>query len=95
MGRPNQRLGPKLSQKLGSLSIWKTYVTLSHLIYLYETRFQLCADYCITVWGYTADKYLNKVQRSMNRAARIITGNFEYDIHVHGVEVLRRLWLMN
>ncbi len=45
------------------------------------------------MWGYAADKYLNKVQRIMNRAARIITGNFEYD--VRGVELLRQLGLMN
>ncbi len=86
-------LVPKLSQKLGILKHLKRYVTQSHLINLYKTIFQPCIDYCITVWGYAADKYLNKVQRIMNRAARIITGNFEYDIR--GVELLRQLGLMN
>ncbi len=42
-------------------------------MYLHETLFQPCIDYCIGVWGYAADKYLNKVQRIMNRASRIIT----------------------
>ena len=49
-------------------------------------------DYCITVWGYAAHKCLNKVQRIMNRTARL-TGNFEYDIR--GVEWLRQLGLIN
>ncbi len=49
-------------------------------------------DYCITLWDYAADKHLNKVQRIMNRAARIISGNFEYD--VRGVELLNQLRLM-
>ncbi len=50
----------------------------------------------ITVWGYPADdKYLNKVKRIMNRAVRIITGNFEYTIHVCEVELLRQRGLMN
>ena len=46
----------------------------------------------LTIWGYAADKHLNKVQRIMNRAARIISGNFEY--HVRGVELLKQLGLM-
>ncbi len=47
---------------------------------MYKTHFQSYIDHCIIVLGYAADKYLNKGQRIMNRAARIITGNFEYDI---------------
>ena len=43
---------------------------------------------------------INKVQRMMNRAATIITGNFESGIvymiyNVRGVELLRQLGLMN
>ncbi len=56
-------LVPKLSQKLGILKYLKNYVTQSHLIHLYKTLLQPCIDYCITVWGYAADKYLNKVHR--------------------------------
>ncbi len=54
---------------------------------MYKTPFQPFIDYCITVWGYAADKYLNKVPRIMSRASRIITEHFEYDIR--GVELLR------
>ncbi len=64
----------------------------SHLINLYKTFFHPCIDYCITIWGYAADKHLSKVQRIMNAAARIISGNFEND--VRGVNLLNRLGLM-
>ncbi len=73
--------------------IVKKYVTQSDLINLYKTPFQPCIDYCITIWGYAAEQHLNKVHRIMNRAARIITGNFDYDIR--GVELLKQLGLMN
>ena len=53
----------KLSQKLGILKYLKKYVTQSHLIHLYKTPFQPCIDYCITIWGYAAERHLNKVQR--------------------------------
>ena len=70
----------------------KGCVTQSHLSNLHiKTNFQPCIDYCITIWGYTADKHLNKVQRIMNRAARIISGNLEYD--VRGVELFKAAWV--
>ncbi len=64
---------------------------ISHLVNLNKTIFQPCIDYCITIWGCAADKHLNKVQRIINRASRIISGNFEYD--VRGVELLKQLVL--
>ncbi len=83
----------KLSQKLGILKYLKKYVTQSHLIHLYKTPFQPCIDYCITIWGYAAERHLNKVQRIMNAVARITTGNIDYD--VRGVELFKQLGLMN
>ena len=76
-----------------SLRNLKKCVTQSHLINLSKTLFQPCIDYCITIWGYAAVKHLNKVQRIMNRAARMITGNCDYDIR--GGEILKHLGLMN
>ncbi len=86
-------LATKLFQKLGMLKYLKKYVTPSHLINLYKTLFQPRINYCITIWSYADEKHLNKVQRIMNRAARIITGKFHYD--VRGVELLKQLGLMN
>ena len=41
--------------------------------------------YNMGLYYYAANKYLNKFQRIMNRAARIVTENFEYG--VRGVEL--------
>lgn len=40
-----------------------------------------------------AEKYLNKAQCTINRAARIVTGNFEYG--VSGLELLKQIGLMH
>ena len=37
---------------------------------------------------------LSRVQRLQNRAARIITGNFDY-INVRGIDIVKRLQWMN
>ena len=36
-------------------------------------------DYALTLWGFTSQLNLSRVQRLQNRAARIITGNFDYN----------------
>jgi hypothetical protein len=60
---------------------------------MYQTLVQPCIDYCITVYGYCSEKNVNKVQRIMNRAARIITGI--YDWNVRGITLLKQLGLMS
>ena len=37
-------------------------------------------DYCLTVWGKCAKKYINILQRLQNRATRAVMGNFDYNI---------------
>ena len=37
-------------------------------------------DYCLTVWGFTSNKNLNRLQKFQKRAAWIITNNFNWDI---------------
>ena len=51
-------------------------------------------DYAITLWGFTSQLNLSRVQRWQNRAARIITGNFDY-INVRGIDIVKRLQWMN
>ncbi len=53
---------------------------------IYKTVIQPHIDYCITVWGYVPDIYLDKVQRIQNRK-RIITGN--YDWYIRGTDFVR------
>ena len=47
----------------------------------------------ITIWGYTCDINLHKIQRLQNRAARIVTGNYDY-VTTRGTELVKRLKLM-
>ena len=46
------------------------------------------------IWGFTSEYNLSKVQRLQNRAARIITGEFDY-IHVRGIDIVNNLKWMN
>ena len=46
-------------------------------------------DYCITVWGGAANIYIVQVQRLQNKAARIITG--VYDWEVRGCDLVKQL----
>ena len=50
--------------------------------------------YAITVWGFTSQLNLSRMQRLQNRAARIITGNFEYN-NVRGIGIVKGLKLIN
>ena len=51
-------------------------------------------DYAISIWGYTTAHNINKVQRLQNRAARILTGNFDY-VNTRGIDLVKNLGLMN
>ena len=48
----------------------------------------------LLLWGFTSKYYLYKVQRLQNRAARIITGDFDY-VHVRGIDIVKNLKWMN
>ena len=56
---------------------------------IYKSTVQPHIDYCLPVWGYTSNCNMYKIQRMQNRAARIITGNF--DFNVRGVELVKQL----
>ena len=47
-------------------------------MYIYTSIIQPKLDYTISVWGYTTAHNINKVQWLQNRAASILTGNFDY-----------------
>ena len=51
------------------------HILPSHMLMLiYSSIIQPKFDYAITIWGYTCDNNLHKIQRLKNRAARIVTG---------------------
>ena len=63
-------------------------------MYIYQGIIQPKFDYALTIWGFTSQYNLSKVQRLQNRAARIITGEFDY-IHVRGIDIVKNLKWMN
>ena len=63
-------------------------------MYVYNCIIKPVFDYAITLWGYTCKINILKVQRLQNRAARIVTGNFDY-INVRGIDLVIHLNWMN
>ena len=63
-------------------------------MYIYTSIIQPKIDYAISIWGYTTAHNINKVQRLQNRAARILTGNFDY-VNTRGIDLVKTLGLMN
>ena len=47
---------------------------------VYRTIIQPHLDYCITLWGNSNKTNLSLVQRLQNRAARIVSQNYDYNI---------------
>ena len=72
----------------------KSFLPHHSLVQLYKSYNQPKIDYGITVWGYTSDCNIDKIQRMQNRAARAIYGNYDY-INVRGIDLLRDLKVMN
>lgn len=83
----------KLSPKVGLLHKLKSILPAKHVVNVYRTTIQPLIDYCITTWGYAAKKYISKVQHLQNRAARIITGNYSWEIN--GTELVKQLGWQN
>ena len=66
----------------------------SLLVKVYKTFIQPKIDYCITVWGFTTESNLNRIQRIQNHAVRIILNNFDY-VNTRGIDLVRQLGLFD
>ena len=64
------------------------------LMYIYTSIIQPTIDYAISVWGCTTAHNINKVQRLQNRAAGILTGNYDY-VNTRGIDLVKTLGFMN
>ena len=84
----------KLVFTISRLSRLKNVFAMHILIYIYQSIVQPQVDYAITIWVFTSQQNISKVQRLQNRAARIITGNFYY-VHVRGIDIVQQLKWMN
>lgn len=82
----------KISSKIGWLSRLRHIVSRQILELTYKVYIQPLFDYACTVWGCSSSN-INAIQRLQNRAARIITGNFDI-INVRGIDLVKSLkWL--
>ena len=79
---------------ISRLSRLKPVLQSQMLMYIYTSIIQPKIDYAISIWGYTTAHNINKVQRLLNRAARILTGNFDY-VNTRGIDLVNNLGLMN
>ena len=70
----------KLSSRIGGLYRLSQLLSESCLIHLYYALIQSVIDYSLTIWGHTSSINIKKIPRFQNRATRICTQNFNYDI---------------
>ena len=70
----------KASQKIGLLHRLRHTLDTVHLNIVYKAIVQSLFDYCLTVWGNCSSKNMNTIQKLQNRAARAVTGIFDYSV---------------
>ena len=87
-------ISKKLVFIISRLSRLKPVLPSQMLMHIYTSIIEPKIDYAITIWGYTTAHNINKVQRLQNRAARILTGNFDY-VNTRGIDLVKNLGLMN
>ena len=81
----------KISPRIELLRKLKYKLPTEQLITVYQSIIHF--DYCISVWGYTSKRNVKLLQRLQNRAARIITG--KYDWNLSASQILMDLGWMN
>ena len=82
-----------MSSQLYILGRLKQILPTADINCVYYGIFQSIIDYCITVWGSAAQKYLCKIQKLQNRAARLLAQNFDWNIR--GIDIVRGLGWQN
>ena len=71
-------LTSKIKPKLGALARLSKCLPQAELDTIYKTTIQPYIDYGIIIWGHHSQCNLNMVQKFQNRAARLVTRNFDY-----------------
>ena len=73
-------LAKKISSKIGLIKRLKPFLP-NHIIQkLYSPFIQSNIDYCLTIWGRCAATYLDLIRRLQNRAAPVISNNYNREI---------------
>jgi hypothetical protein len=83
-----------LRSKIGLFTRLRNFLPQKALLKLYNGMIQPKFDYGITVWGYTSEMNLYKIQHMQNRFARTILGNYDY-FNVRGCELVKELHWLN
>ena len=86
-------LKKKISSKIAIIHRLRHTLPISSLNQIYLALMQSVFDYCITIWGNSSKQNVLSVQRLQNRAARAITGIFDYNSSVS--EIIKNLNWMN
>ena len=79
-----------LSYKIYGLSKMRKFIDQDLLNMLYLSLVQPVSDYSCSVWGHCSCKSIDKLFRLQKRAARVVTGNFDYT-HCTGNDIVKRL----
>ncbi len=69
-----------ISPKIELLRKLKYKLPAEQLNIIYQSIIQPHFDYCISVWGQTSKSNITLLQRLQNRAARIITGTYDWTL---------------
>ena len=84
------KLCKSLSFKIHFLGLLRKYLDARLLNILYKTIIQSCTDYCCSVWGNCCISYKSGLVRLQKRAARFVTGNFDF-LTTHGLDLMKEL----
>jgi hypothetical protein len=84
----------ELNYMVWTLSRLRCILPHESLIQIYISIVQPKIDYAITVWGYTSEQNIDKVQRMQNRAIRAMLNNYDF-VNVRGTDLVAQLKLLN
>jgi len=88
------QLSKELNSKIWNLSRLRSFLPFNTLLDIYKSLIQPKIDYAITIWGYTNEYNLERIQRLQNRAARVIFDNFDF-VNTRGIDLVAKLGIMN
>ena len=77
-----------------TLSRLTNVLPIGCLLQIYQSIMQPKIDYAITIWGYSSESNIDKVQRMQNRGIRAILNNYDY-VNVRGIDLLSQYKIMN
>ena len=86
-------ISKKISKQLGLIKRLRAFLPLHIVCNLYFPLIQSHMDYCITVWGNCAKTHLSIIQKLQNRAARILTGKYDYNLYPSSTLIRDMKWM--